>query len=70
MFGDTERRRSVENVMGELRYLDEKYRFRSWMVHDDGFLQNPEWIREFIQKFGEEFGCRPFIIQSRADYPC
>ena len=68
MFGTVERRRSIENVMGELRSLDEKYHFRSWMIHDDGFLQNLDWCRGFIKLFREEFGSRPFIIQSRSDY--
>lgn len=69
MFGNVERRRNVENVIGELRFLDKKYHFKSWMVHDDGFLQNLKWVKEFVGKFKAEFGPRPFIIQSRADYP-
>jgi len=69
MFGNVERRRSIDNVIGELRSLDEKYHFRSWMVHDDGFLQNLDWCKGFIRLFKEEFGSRPFIIQSRPDYP-
>ena len=68
MFGNVERRRSVNNVIGEFRSLEEKYHFRSWMIHDDGFLQNLDWCKDFIRLFREEFGSRPFIIQSRADY--
>jgi radical SAM superfamily enzyme YgiQ (UPF0313 family) len=69
MFGNEERRRSVDNVIGELVELN-KAGFNSWMIHDDGFLQNLEWVKQFIKGYKETIGVpRPFIIQSRANYP-
>jgi anaerobic magnesium-protoporphyrin IX monomethyl ester cyclase len=69
IFGNDERRRSVANVIQELVLLDETYHFKSWMIHDDGFLQNLSWIKEFLEAYKNKgFGPRPLIIQCRANY--
>jgi radical SAM superfamily enzyme YgiQ (UPF0313 family) len=69
LFGNDERRRSVANVIEELTELDQLYHFKSWMIHDDGFLQNLPWIKLFLEEYkAKEFGPRPLIIQCRANY--
>jgi radical SAM superfamily enzyme YgiQ (UPF0313 family) len=69
IFGNDERRRSVANVIAELEVLDEQYHFKSWMIHDDGFLQNIAWVQAFIETYKTKgFGPRPLIIQCRSNY--
>jgi radical SAM superfamily enzyme YgiQ (UPF0313 family) len=69
LFGNDERRRSVANVIAELTELDNQYHFKSWMIHDDGFLQNLPWIKLFLEEYkAKGFGPRPLIIQCRANY--
>ena len=70
MFGPEERRRSVDNVIGELKKINDSTGFNSWMIHDDGFLQNINWVKDFITEYKQVIGVKkPFIIQSRANYP-
>ena len=71
MFGIEERRRSVRNVILELNWLKEhEPSFNSWMIHDDGFLQNIDWVKTFIKEYWQIIGLpKPFIIQTRANYP-
>jgi anaerobic magnesium-protoporphyrin IX monomethyl ester cyclase len=71
MFGVEERRRSVRNVVLELNWLKEhEPSFNSWMIHDDGFLQNIDWVKAFIKEYWKIIGLpKPFIIQTRANYP-
>jgi len=70
MFGNEERRRSVQNVISELVWLHERAGFKSWMIHDDGFLQNIDWVKQFIDYYLHTIEePKPFIIQSRANYP-
>ena len=69
IFGNDERRRSVDNVINELVVLDKTYHFKSWMIHDDGFLQNLSWVKSFLEAYKKKgFGPRPLIIQCRANY--
>lgn len=72
MFGRSkEKRRSVENVMGELRNLINhpvaSKRMKSWMIHDDNFAQNKEWVNRFMDAFEKEFKPMPLIIQARVN---
>jgi radical SAM superfamily enzyme YgiQ (UPF0313 family) len=67
MFGQQVRRRSVENVMSELRSLREQLGFQSLMIHDDCLTEDAEWVAEFVRRYRAEGFRAPFICQSRAD---
>jgi len=63
--GRVVRRRSVDHVMRELRFLrDRGCRFIRFM--DDIFTLSPEWIREFSGRYREEIGL-PFTCLVRAN---
>ncbi|MBI3536387.1 MAG: B12-binding domain-containing radical SAM protein [Chloroflexi bacterium] len=45
-------RQSVDNVIDELNFLDEKYGpLGSFVIHDSMFFQNPPWLKEWIEKY-------------------
>ena len=66
IFGKTVRRRSVDNVIGELKNLE----FNSLMIHDDCFTEDVEWVKEFCKRYKAEFGGKPWVCQSRVDIIC
>lgn len=63
MFGSRVRRRSVENVIAELKTL----RFNSLMIHDDCLTEDADWINQFCEAYPAAGFTQPFICQSRAD---
>jgi len=67
IFGKRVRRRSVDNVIRELRELRDKYHFRSFMFHDDCLTEDRKWVTEFCAKYKAEGFTQPFFCQSRAD---
>jgi len=67
IFGRGVRRRSVDNVIQELKELRDKYHFASFMFHDDCLTEDREWVREFCEKYKAEGFTQPFFCQSRAD---
>ena len=67
IFGKRVRRRSVDNVIAELRELSERYRFASFMFHDDCLTEDRKWVAEFCQKYRAEGFTQPFFCQTRAD---
>ncbi|MBN1486796.1 MAG: B12-binding domain-containing radical SAM protein [Anaerolineae bacterium] len=67
LFGKGTRRRSVDNVIGELRLLVDKYHLASFMFHDDCLTEDREWVLEFTEKYMAEGFTMPFFSQSRAD---
>ncbi len=67
LFGKRTRRRSVENVMRELRELVRDYGIASFMFHDDCLTEDREWVIEFTEKYVAEGFHMPFFCQSRAD---
>jgi radical SAM superfamily enzyme YgiQ (UPF0313 family) len=67
LFGRGTRRRSVDNVIAELRYLQDKYHFKSFMFHDDCLTEDREWVMEFVAKYKAAGFTQKFCCQSRAD---
>ena len=67
IFGRKVRRRSVKNVMGELRLLRDRYAFASFMFHDDCLTEDREWVMDFCEAYMAEGFTQPFFCQSRAD---
>jgi radical SAM superfamily enzyme YgiQ (UPF0313 family) len=70
VFGNRTKMRSQENVIRELQYLKERFRFQSWMAHDDLFFINHRWSREFSRQYREARFTEPYICQMRADLMC
>lgn len=59
------RMRSVDNLMGEIEMLHDKYHFKVLMVDDDLFTAKPNYVMEWCDRY-EEIG-EPFAVQTRAD---
>ncbi|MFA6610392.1 MAG: radical SAM protein, partial [Candidatus Omnitrophota bacterium] len=70
IFGPKVRRRSVDNVIEELKLLRDKQDFQSLMIHDDCLTEDREWVLDFCAKYKENKFNQPFICQSRADIIC
>jgi len=60
------RRRSVDNVIEELKTNRQKIGFRSVYFWDDAFIINKKWLKEFSSKYREEIGL-PFHCLSRPE---
>jgi len=67
LFGKGTRRRSVPNIIGELKELRERYHFNSFMFHDDCLLENHRWCKEFVEAYRMEGFWQPYFCQARAD---
>ncbi len=67
LFGKGSRRRSVDNVIGELRMLVDEFNIASFMFHDDCLTEDRTWIMEFTEKYMAEGFTMPFFGQSRSD---
>ncbi len=67
LFGKRTRRRSVDNVITELRSLVERYHLASFMFHDDCLTEDRDWVMEFTAKYIAQGFDIPFLCQSRAD---
>ena len=67
-FGAKLRRRSVDSMIKELKWLKKLYHPDCVMIHDDTFLIQPKWIEEFIERY-PEVGL-PFWAAGRADGIC
>jgi radical SAM superfamily enzyme YgiQ (UPF0313 family) len=62
------RARSVDHLMGELEQLYDHYKFNSIVFHDDQFILNKEWVREFcMRKQESRFKDARWWAASRAD---
>ncbi len=70
IFGDGVRRRSVGNVIEEVKYLYKKFNFNSMMIHDDCLTEDKEWVMEFCKKYRKSGFKQPFVCQSRPDLIC
>jgi len=67
IFGRQVRRRSVDNVIGELGELRDHYQFNSFMFHDDCLTEDRAWVEAFCQAYTAAGFTQPFFCQSRAD---
>ncbi len=56
--------RSAEHIMEELKYLNERYRFKEIFFDDDIFMMNKTIRKKFCEKYPLEIG-KPFIFCSR-----
>ncbi len=57
------RRRSVDNVIEELKMAMEKYGIQEVVFHDEIFTSEPGWLREFSRKYRREINL-PFFCWS------
>lgn len=60
------RRRSVYNVIQEIKEVKEKYPLGTVKFIDDTFNLDKEWLKEFCEKYKREINL-PFICNIRAD---
>jgi radical SAM superfamily enzyme YgiQ (UPF0313 family) len=67
LFGRGTRRRSVPNIIGELKELRDRYHFNSFMFHDDCLLEDQEWCQGFVAAYRAEGFRQPYFCQARAD---
>jgi radical SAM superfamily enzyme YgiQ (UPF0313 family) len=70
MFGPKVRRRSVDNCIRELKHLYGRYRFNSFMIHDDCLTEDRQWVMDFCSRLRADGFNQPFVAQSRADIIC
>ena len=66
LHGSKVRHRSVDNFLEEISDLVKNHNIKSFLIHDDNFLQNKELLKEFIEKYPKKFNM-PFACQGRAD---
>ncbi|MEI6631159.1 MAG: radical SAM protein [bacterium] len=50
------RRRSVDNVLGELKERKERFKTRHFVFMDDVFATDINWLKEFIPRYKKEIG--------------
>ncbi len=67
LFGKGTRRRSVPNIIGELKDLHARYHFNSFMFHDDCLLEDHKWCWEFVEAYRSQGFWQPYFCQARAD---
>ena len=60
------RRRSVDNVIEELKEIEQRWPVETFLFEDDQFAVNKAWLLEFCDKYAQNFK-RPFICYARAD---
>jgi radical SAM superfamily enzyme YgiQ (UPF0313 family) len=67
IFGRQVRKRSPANILTELKLLRDRYRFSSFMFHDDCLTEDRNWVLEFCELYAAAGFSQPFFCQSRAD---
>jgi anaerobic magnesium-protoporphyrin IX monomethyl ester cyclase len=67
LFGRRTRRRSVDNVIAEIRMLVDRFHIASFMFHDDCLTEDREWVMQFTDQYTAQGFTMPFFCQSRAD---
>jgi radical SAM superfamily enzyme YgiQ (UPF0313 family) len=61
------RRRSVDNVLEELRIAKSKYKIKSIIFSDDIFMISYDWLKEFIPLYKREIGI-PFSCTTHPNF--
>lgn len=54
--GPDTRRKTVDNVINELKAMKERYHFREVDFKDNVFTMNKEWVLEFLDRYKKEIG--------------
>jgi len=67
-FGIKVRRRSVKNVITEVKEVVKKYNPVFLIFHDDHFMFDKDWLEEFVKEYASIR--LPFWAASRADFIC
>jgi len=62
-------RKSVDQVIDELNFLDDKFGpIGSFVIHDSMFFQNPPWLKEWLEKYPRKAHKRwPYWAAGRTD---
>jgi radical SAM superfamily enzyme YgiQ (UPF0313 family) len=79
--GDFLRKRSVANVIAELKENVDRYDVKTVSVHDDNFTTNVLWVEEFCEAYKREVGLpwfcfgypttlKPRLMRAMADANC
>lgn len=61
------RRRSVENLINELKSLMQKYEIKAFSFNDDCFTYAKPWLLKFLKAYEDEVGL-PFVCNTHALY--
>ena len=67
IFGGKVRLRSIDDFVKEIVEVKNKYGLKSFMIHDDLFLMQPQRILEFCKKYKKSGVKAIFMCQARAD---
>ena len=67
VFGNKVKMRPVDDVIKEIVYLREKYRFKSFLIHDDLFILKPKYVEDFAREYTSHGFTQRFACQARAD---
>jgi anaerobic magnesium-protoporphyrin IX monomethyl ester cyclase len=70
VFGKPHRMRGVENVIGELQHLRDRYRYNSITFWDDTFTFNRQWVMDFCDMYERSGITATIAANSRADIIC
>lgn len=54
--GNYLRRRSIDNIIGELKEAKEKYKINTICIWDEVFTCDPKWLEEFCEVYRREIG--------------
>lgn len=65
--GDAVRKRSIRNIIEELKYIKINYKPKRLQFIDDNFLVDEKWAIEFLMHYHRKISI-PFIIYGRADF--
>ncbi|MBN1868366.1 radical SAM protein [Candidatus Sumerlaeota bacterium] len=60
------RRRSVDNVIREMRLVKERFNTKFFSIQDDTFTMHPSWLEEFAERYPREVDL-PFACHGRAN---
>lgn len=54
--GPVVRKKSVDNLIAEIQYINKKYPFQNAAFQDDTFILRKKWLFEFFERFPKEVG--------------